>query len=371
MPSESTAPEATGAVQAADGAAALEAVRLHQQMTFARRGLIWAAISGLTWGVVGVLLGLALTLPPFSHVRSGSSAFWGLLVAPLVGACLHDTFAALWLLAYNVSTGRRKEYLRTAGTLPGVMICLGGVFGGPVFMSGYLISIRLSGSFYALAITATFPIIGALLAAQILKEKTGVRLWAGIVLCMAGAILVGYVAPENNAHPYFYIGLAAALVAAVGLSLEGILSTIGMDLVDANVAMGIRQITSSTIYLAIILPVVSGSGMLVEAAHHRSFLVLAVAGIIGGYSFQTWYRGMNMAGVSRTMALNITYALWGMLFGWAFTGQAVAGNLLIGAVLITAGAIITVLNPKEFLVLRKVDRHEAAVEIQNPSIDRE
>jgi drug/metabolite transporter (DMT)-like permease len=342
------------------GGQRLEAVRVQRQLSFARRGLFWGLLSGITWGLVGVLLGVALGLPPFSNVRPHSAALWGLLAAPLVGACLHDSFAALWIVAYNVSTGRAKEYARTIKTVPGAMICIGGIFGGPMFMSGYLIAIRLSGAFYALAITATYPIIGALLAALVLKEKTGPRLWLGIVLCIVGAIAVGYVPPGNNANPYFYVGLGAALVATIGVALEGIFSTMGMDLVDSNIAMGIRELTSSVIYLAIILPLLSASGILAAAVGHKSFLILAVAGVIGGYSFQIWYRGFNMAGVSRTMALNITYALWGLLFGWAFTGATVTATLLVGAMLITVGAIITVLSPQEFLVLRKVELDEAA-----------
>ena len=122
--------------------------------------------------------------------------------------------------------------------------------------------------------------------------------------------------------------------------------------------------------VAIILPLLSASGILVEAVGHKSFLILAAAGVIGGYSFQIWYRGFNMAGVGRTMALNITYALWGLLFGWAFTGAVVPSSLLVGAVLITLGAIVTVLNPKEFLILRRVARHEATAQVQDPAADR-
>lgn len=40
---------------------------------------------------------------------------------------------------------------------------------------------------------------------------------------------------------------------------------------------------------------------------------------------------MNMAGVSRAMALNITYALWGVLFGALFTDVEITRSLVIGA----------------------------------------
>ena len=37
-----------------------------------------------------------------------------------------------------------------------------------------------------------------------------------------------------------------------------------------------------------------------------------------------------MAGVSRAMALNITYALWGVLFGALFTDVEITRSLVIG-----------------------------------------
>ena len=350
--------------------AVLEATRLRRQLSFARRGLVYGLLSGITWGIVGVLLGLALGLPPFSDASAGSAALWGLLAAPLVGACLHDTFAALWLIAFNVSSGRGREYGRTLVTRPGLVICLGGVFGGPVFMSGYLISIQLSGAFYALAITATYPIIGAVLAALVLKEKTGARLWAGILLSIAGAVLVGYVRPEGGAGAYFYVGIGAALVAAFGVALEGVFSTLGMDLADANVALGLRELTSSLIYLAIILPVLSASGILVAAAGHKSFLILAIAGVIGGYSFRSGTAASTWPAWAGPWRSTSPMPCGAFSLGWMFTGATVTPSLLLGAVLITVGAVLTVLNPKEFLVLRKVQRDEATAQVPDSAADR-
>jgi len=362
--------QATGASPALDEDSVLQALRLRRQLRFARRGLFYGLLSGMTWGVVGVLLGLALKMAPFDQVHPNGAAWWGLLAAPVAGACLHDTFAALWLLIFNLASGRGREYPRTLFSRPGLIICLGGICGGPVFISGYLAGIRFSGAFYALAITATYPVIGAMLAAVVLKERIGARLWVGILLCICGAVLVGYVPPQGSAGSYFYVGILAALIAAFGVAFEGIFSTLGMDLADANVALGLRELTSAFIYLALILPLLSASGIVAAAASRPSFLILAAAGTIGGYSFQIWYRGFAMAGVGRTMALNITYALWGLLFGWVFAGAQVTPGLLLGAVLITAGAVLAVLNPKEFLVLRRVDRDEAPAQVPHAAADR-
>lgn len=63
---------------------------------------------------------------------------------------------------------------------------------------------------------------------------------------------------------------------------------------------------------------------------------------------------MNMTGVSRAMALNITYSLWGILFSAIFTEVEITSSLLFGAAVITIGMVMVVGNPKEMINLRNV-----------------
>ena len=62
---------------------------------------------------------------------------------------------------------------------------------------------------------------------------------------------------------------------------------------------------------------------------------------------------MNMAGVSRAMALNITYALWGVLFGALFTDVEITRSLVIAAA-IFAGMFLVIGNPRDIINLRNV-----------------
>ena len=75
-----------------------------------------------------------------------------------------------------------------------------------------------------------------------------------------------------------------------------------------------------------------------------------------------WYRALNMVGTGRAMAFNVTYALWSVpagylanlitpLYGWE-NGYAATGLMLAGVAVITIGAILVVINPKELLKLR-------------------
>lgn len=320
-------------------------IQLTQELSHAKKGLLFGVISGATWGLDGVILGIALAMAPFTGAA-------GLYAAPMVGACMHDGFAGLWIFFYNLFTGRWKEYGRTLKTRPGMIVVLGALFGGPVAMTGYLIGINMAGASYSLAITAMYPAVGAILAVFILKEKITARVWAGIITCITGAIIVGWVPPDSSVYPHFYLGLGLSLLATFGWAMEGVLSTYGMDMVDPDIAIGIREAVSFFVYLVAILPLAAGLAIFWQSFVHDVVWYMALAGLAGGVSYVMWYRALNTTGVGRAMALNVTYALWAIVFGYFLTDLELTMNLVVGALVITFGTVLVVANPKELLNLR-------------------
>lgn len=318
-----------------------------QELSFAKRGIGWGLLAGFGWGLDGILMGMALAMVPFN---TGASLF----AAPLVAAALHDGFAALWLFIKNVADGRWRDYLRTFRTKQAKFIILASLLGGPIGMSCNLLGIYFAGASYTAAITAAYPAIGALLGAIFLKEKISRRVGIGILVAIVGSFIVGYVPPEGDQFPHFYLGIGLACIAAIGWALEGVLSTYGMDLVDADIAIGIRQAASFLIYLFIVLPLVGSLAfeMLFASLSTPAFWLIVCIGLIGGISFLSWYRAMNMTGVSRAMGLNVTYAFWSVFFGWLFNGLLLTPNLIIGVVIIFIGTIITIGNPRDLANLR-------------------
>jgi len=317
-----------------------------KQLGLARRGLAFGAFSGAIWGLDGVLLGIAMALAPFA---SGAS----LLAAPLAAAALHDGFAAVWLLLANISAGKLKEIGRTIVSRPGRAVMLGALCGGPIGLAGYLLGIKYAGAAYAMAVSATYPAVGALLAMIFLKERISPRAWGGIVLCVAGAAVVGYTPAAATGLPHFKLGIALSLLAALGWGLESVLSTHGMDVLDPDVAINIREGVSFIVYAAVLLPLAGGLGVAASAfGHPRTLIICAVTGLCGAVSYLAWYRALNTAGVGRAMSLNITYAMWGIVYGVVFTGLKLTPTLIAGAALVTAGALLTISNPSELLSLR-------------------
>lgn len=320
---------------------------LENDLAFAKKGIRSGLLAGACWGLNGVLMGMVLALAPFTNNMS-------IFAAPLVGACIHDGFASLWLFLHNVYKGKWRDYARTLRTRPGKMLIFAAILGGPIGMSGNLLGIYFAGASYTAAITAAYPAIGAILGGIFLKEKLSVRVWAGITLAILGSFVVGIVPPEGDNYPHFYLGIGLAAVAAIGWAVEGVISTYGMDLVDSDIAIGIREATSFFVYIFAILPLVGGVAyqILFRSFSTPSGWYIAVIAMIGATSFLSWYRAMNMTGVGRAMGLNVTFALWSVFFGWLLNDLQLTPNLIIGVVIICIGTILTIGNPKDLVNLR-------------------
>ncbi|MPQ43634.1 DMT family transporter [Clostridium tarantellae] len=311
------------------------------QAKFTKKGSVMGIVSAITFGFYSAVLGVALAMGPFTDEAS-------LLVAPLVGAAMNDSLAALWLLIYNTIQGRSREIWRSLKTLPGLIVCLAALLGGPIANAAYLLAIQFSGPAYAIPISALCPVVGALLARIFLKQKVTKRVMLGIVMCVTGAVIIGYTPPEGGSMPYFVLGLICAFVAAFGWGAEGTLSAFGTALIDPKVAINIRQATSGIVFIVVVVPIVGGLTMFGKAmVSPAPLVIIAVAALAAAVSFLTWYKANSMCGVAQGMALNSTYVLWGIIFSY-FLGQAeMTTTLIVGAILVTLGAMLVAIDPRE------------------------
>lgn len=336
----------------------LASLREQKELRYAKKGLALALMSGMIWSSDGLILGKGLAEEPFDN-----PALW--LFAPLLAAGLHDFCAACLSLAINGAQGKGREVIRTLRSKAGRACIWGALLGAPLGMGGYLMALSMAGPAYVLPITSLYPAIAALLALVFLKERVSLRAWGGLALCVIGAIAIGYTPPEGAGGGLFYLGIAFAFLAAFGWAAEGVCVTSGMDFIEPAVALNVYQIVSSLLYAGIIVPLalwhVSASapgcdipGLLARAFSSPGVGCFALAGVVGCISYRCWYKAMNMAGVSRAMALNITYALWGVLFGALFTDVEITRSLMIGAAAIFAGMFLVIGNPRDIINLRNV-----------------
>ena len=298
---------------------------------------IWSGIiSGLTYGIYTTLVMVAGYYEPLVTAA-------GLLAAPYVCSGLNDLFAGIWLSIYNIKRGRMAEVWQCLKTRPGQMIVLGSLLGGPIANGAYLVGLALAGA-YAIPISATCSLFGAIFSWIFLKQRPTKRVVAGMIICVAGAIIINWAEPEGTKN--FTLGIICALIAAICWGLEGMFSSSSGEELEPEISVNLRELISGIVDLAIIVPAVKALSLLAGTLQAGIPVIwLLVAGLSAAVSFLTWYKSNALVGCAIGMSLNVTYAFWGVLFCVLFLGQELTVTIVAGSIIIVLGAVLVTMNP--------------------------
>ncbi len=275
-------------------------------------------IAGVTWAVETIVLGIALAMSPFCSTEQA------VILAPFASTFLHDLFSAIWSCVYNGVRGNLRSVGRALKTKSGKFVALAAVIGGPVGMTGYVLSVANMGASIGAVASAIFPAIGAVLAYFFLKEKMSWYRWIFLILSLLGVYGLSY-SPEINITN-FWLGFAGTLMCAFGWGIEAVI--IAKSVQDAavtdEIALQIRQTTSALVYGVIILPVMKGWGFTLSLFNGTGWLIptIAIAALFATASYLFYYRAISQIGASKSMALNITYSAWAVIFSVIFLGQS-------------------------------------------------
>jgi drug/metabolite transporter (DMT)-like permease len=297
-------------------------------------GYVDGLLSGATWGVVAVLL------PGPERLAGGS-----LPATTTAVAVLFDAAAAVFLLARSAVAGSLADVVRVLCSRRVFAVGVCSLLGGPLFMGGYIAAVILAGPSDALTVTAMYPVVGALLAWSLLRQRLGRRGWVGVTVAAVGAGLIAVDASGADDSGHVLVGVAVALVAATAVAGEGIVATWAMAGLDTTTVMAVRELLSAAMFGLVLLAVPGGvatAGMMI--ADTGLAVPIVVAGMVGGYSYAIWYRSIRKIGVAPAMALNISYAMWGALFAWGLHQTPVTLLAIGGCAVVTAGAVVTILS---------------------------
>lgn len=325
----------------------------NKNIKYAKSGLVWAFLGALLYSITPMMQTLAAGVEPLV-----SGAAIALLTIPFILTFFQDFTSALWVLIPNLINGKGKEYGRVLRTKPGRSLVLSSFFGGPIAAAAFTAGVILGGPVYPVAVSAAYPAVGAIMSRIFLKEKINGRGWAGIVLCVAGAVVVSLAPTSVENYPYFYIGILAAVVATIGWALEGVVSCAAMDFVDPELAVGIRYLATSSM-IFIVLPFVSNFdfsayAVLFQAIPTMALVFLAIGGIGGGIGYYYYYKANNACGVARGMSINILYTVFSPILLVIFMGAEITVATIAGIVVLLSGAFLVAGKPSELLSLRDV-----------------
>ena len=321
-----------------------------------RKGYFGGVMSGITWGLDAVMLGVVMVMAPFVENPVLLAA------GGVICSALHDIIAAIWLYVYMGAKGRLKELSPAIKTRDGRYCALGALLGGPHAMTTYTLSIAVGGAALTTSVSAVYPLLGTALAVWILKEKTGIQTWLGIIICIIGIIIIGWT-PSDDANVNVTLGIILALITAIGWASEGVVCGYGMKagVVDPELGLLIRYTTSALVYLFVVAPVFAGGfgsafeGISAVFSYAPCWILLAVTAAIGMYSFLYWYTAIDNIGAAKALCLNVSYSFWGVAFSLflslffpEYFSGALSWFIFIGAALILGGvSMATLYRPKD------------------------
>lgn len=274
--------------------------------------MIYGILAGVTWALETIILGIALAMTPFVSTEQA------IFLAPFVSTFLHDACSAIWASIYNGVRGNtRNVWNALSKTKSGKYVVIAAVIGGPVGMTGYVMAVNYMGASIGAVASAIFPAIGAVLAYIFLKEKMQWYRWILLLITLFGVYGLSY-SPELDMSN-FVVGVVGALMCAFGWGIEAVI--LAKCLQDPEVkdeyALQIRQTTSALVYGVILLPILNGwrfTLTLFSGKNGWLLITIAFAALFATVSYLFYYKAIATIGASKSMALNVSYSAWAIVF---------------------------------------------------------
>ncbi len=340
---------------------------------FFKKGISLALFSGLTYGMYTAFLTMGMTQGIwgdwYGANTAGLSAFAVAYLLAALGNAINDTCSAVWAILYSIIKGKFGDFLRCINTKPGRIMILAALIGGPIAGTAYVIALQMAGSI-VVPISALCPAIAAILGKILFKQKLNKRMAFGIAICVCASFLIGSTGFSGTASTKTIIGFCIAIVAALGWGFEGCVAGYGTSMIDYEIGICIRQVTSGIANLFILVPVISimagkvglSFNLAVQAFTNGPAMIwFVLSGLLSVITFMTWYAGNSMCGAGLGTACNGTYSFFGPLFcllllgvyggksGWSLPSVA-----WIGAAIMMFGILTISMNPLD-LFKRKND----------------
>ena len=211
-------------------------------------------------------------------------------------------------------------------------------------------------------ISALCPAIGAILSRFLYKQPLTPRMVLGIFICFAASAMIGSTGLADNAPPNLFLGLMFGFLAAFGWGLEGCVGGYATSMVDPEIGITIRQVTSGLTNLLVLVPLFAMFGgadafTMVRTAFTDTQAMpwFAVAGFGAYFAFMLWYKGNAMCGTALGMSCNGAFSFWGPFFCWlvlglwfGIDGYALAPTAWLAAVVMVVGIFTIAVNPVDF-----------------------
>ena len=291
-----------------------------------------ALLSGIFWGADTSFMG---------YYFSMYSIYFAVpLLLPIFITFIHDMVSALLINISIVLTGRIKSVIKDIKKAKSKYIWFGSLLGGPIGMCSFILAIEYAGPAITAIISSIYPAVGLFFAYIFLKEKRKPYQVVALFIAIAFIIALGFI-DEGHTNRSI-IGIIFALVCACAWGSEAVLCSYGMKSGEISnlSAICIRQNLSMITYgtLMTLYFVFFHYGESID--FNSSLAYVGMAAIFGSTSYYCYYRALATIGVSRAMALNISYTAFSAIFSYLLFGiELTISQMLIGFCIVVSGLI--------------------------------
>lgn len=132
-----------------------------------------------------------------------------------------------------------------------------------------------------------------------------------------------------------------AVLSALFASLTSILSKVGIQGINSNLATAIRTIF--VLVMAWGMVFITGSLGGIKDIGSKSMIFLALSGIATGASWLCYYKAMQLGQIAKVVTIDKFSLLLTFLLAALFLGEKLNVKTVIGGIIITIGTLIVVL----------------------------
>lgn len=291
-----------------------------------------ALLSGIFWGADTSFMGYYFSMYSIYFIVP--------LLFPIFITFIHDMVSALLINISILVTGRFNAVIEDIKKAKSKYIWLGSLLGGPIGMCSFMLAIEYTGPTITAIISSIYPAVGLFFAYIFLKEKRKPYQVVALFIAIAFIIALGFIDEDHTNRSV--MGIIFALLCACAWGSEAVLCSYGMksgeisNLSAICIRQNLSMITYGTVLTLYFVFFPYGESIDINS----SLTYVGMAAIFGSTSYYCYYRALATIGVSRAMALNISYTAFSAIFSYLLFGMELTmSQMLIGFCIVVSGLI--------------------------------
>lgn len=336
-----------------------------------RWGFIWALWTAVLWGAWYVPSTALWFEPPYVSIDPNDLALR--LTATAVMTWIHAIAVMLFLLVWNMTLGKLRDYGRTMVRFQRISkwYALASLCGGPMAIFGSYMAMGFVGPVFAAVTSLFYPVIGAVIARLWYKEKISTRAAIGMAIIIMGGMVIygpGIFGELGVTNTNAWLGYLGGIFSAIGWGTEGAVAARAMDVTDPDVGIQCRFSFEILFWSIFILPALAfyidmpvGQLLIETMQNNRAMLWIMLAAACHAYCYTSFYRSFSLIGVGRGEAIGNLYGVFAVAFVAIFTLQLPPWYFLLGLLLTVIGSFVMFREPAESTAeLRSVNAAESS-----------